>query len=74
MHVRHEQFESGWLGVSIALTDQEVSQLIDRLRELQRGELGHFHVRNDRWEGDLRVADIESSMKGVEEADNMQLE
>jgi hypothetical protein len=74
MLVAHEQFESGWLGLSIALREDEIDQLIERLRSLQALDIAHFHFRRDDFDAIPGVADVEISLRGETEPDNMMLE
>jgi hypothetical protein len=74
MLVTTERFESGWHGISISLRPEEVIALIERLGELNEGFLGHFHIRRNSWSGDPGVADIEISLSGPSDQENMCLE
>ncbi|HMO85940.1 MAG TPA: hypothetical protein PKC18_13585 [Lacipirellulaceae bacterium] len=71
MNVFHETFESGWLGVYVALTREEAAALIDRLHRLIDGRIDHFHFGRDDFASDAGVADIEFSLRGETEPDNM---
>ena len=66
-----EKFDSGWIGVSLSLAPHEIDLLVDRLKALRAGEVGHFHVRQNRWGPSPGVADIEFSL--AEPADNDEL-
>ena len=62
MEAKLEKFDSGWVGLSLALNVSEIEALITRLRNLSSGDIGHFHIRNDDFSADEGVADIEISM------------
>jgi len=66
-----EKFESGWIGIGFALRPDEVDEMIALLTSLKTGKLDHFHLRNDDFSGDEGIADVEFSIKGVGEADNL---
>jgi len=71
MNTKLEKFDSGWIGLSIALGKSEIDLLLRRLNQLQSGEIEHFHFRNDDFESEEGVADIEITTIGKEEHDNM---
>ncbi len=57
MNVTIEDFNTGWFGLEIGLTDSDITTLIDCLTEL-RSTRSHFHARS-RFEGEGGVGDIE---------------
>ncbi len=74
MDTKLKKFDSGWVGLSLALDVAEVEALISKLRELSSGEIGHFHIRNDDLSGEEGVADIEISMSVDVGCENMSIE
>ncbi len=67
-------YGTGWVGVSLALKSEEIDELCRRLRQLQNGEVGHFHLRCDDLEGQEGLADVSISTQGPDELDNMVVE
>lgn len=65
---------TGWVSVSLALEPAEVEVLVRRLEELRSGEVAHFHLRTDDFSPDVGVADVEFSLMGSGERDNMRIE
>ena len=71
MKISHEDFQTGWHGVSMSLSTDEINGLIELLSELNQGSLEHFHIRSLFPENEQSgIADIEISMKGENELDN----
>jgi hypothetical protein len=66
-----DKFESGWIGVSLAVSRQEIELLIQRLKELHSGTIGHFHLRNEDFLSEEGISDIEITTMGAGESDNM---
>lgn len=66
-----EFFDSGWIGVNIALRPDETDRVIERLRGLKGGTVEHFHLRATDCSGERGLADVEISLQGAEEDDNM---
>lgn len=66
-----DRFKSGWLGLSLALRPGEVDSLISLLESLKDGSCGHFHMAAKDYSGSKGIADIEFSLQGEEETDNM---
>jgi len=62
MFARVEKFESGWIGLSLALTKSQIDSLIARLCELKEEKIGHFHIRSDDFSPEIGIADIELSL------------
>ena len=69
-----EEYSSGWCGIFLRFDSKEIDRLIESLRLLQEGEIGHFHlVNNSDFSDERGIADIEISLKEKEEQDNMQV-
>ena len=60
--------------MSFALSENDVDALIERLNALKRGETGHFHFRTSDFSKNEGVADVEFSMIGKMESENMTIE
>jgi len=71
MHANLDKFESGWVGITLSFGAEEIDLLIERLRALKDGKLGHFHFRTDDFSKAHGITDIEISMKGEDDEDNM---
>jgi len=74
MNTKLKKFDSGWIGISLALGEKEIELLLRRLNELKTGEIGHFHLRNEDFGPAEGVADIEITTIGKEELDNMTID
>jgi hypothetical protein len=69
-----EKFNSGWCGIFLRFDSEEIDHLIRMLQLLQVGKLGHFHIENSNdFSGEKGIADIEISLKGKDELDNMRV-
>jgi hypothetical protein len=66
-----ERFESGWIGMYLALRPGEIDTLISWLGSLKQGADRHFHLTATDWSGDPGIADIEIGLQGEDEIDNM---
>jgi hypothetical protein len=65
MNVELELFDSGWVDFSVALRQEEIGLLIDRLNELKVGKIKHFHFyRTGDFEVKNGVADIAKKSNG----------
>ncbi len=73
MDTKLEKFNSGWVGVSIALSEEEIDVLIQKLNQLKNDQVKHFHFRNEDFNSEEGVADIEITMIN-EKDDNMIIE
>ena len=71
MNTKLEKFDSGWVGLSLALRAEEIDLLLRRLNELKSGDIKHFHFRNEDFESQEGVADIEITTIGEDEPSNM---
>jgi len=68
-----EDFKTGWHGLSFAFTGEELDKLIDSLKYLKDNPDGHFHLSSKFLDGDaVGVSDVEFSVQGADETDNMQ--
>ncbi|MEM7279924.1 MAG: hypothetical protein AAF385_17610 [Pseudomonadota bacterium] len=67
-----EDFNTGWYGISLGLTESEIDDFIAVLQEL-KSEKTHFHYRSD-YEGNGGIGDIEVYVREYEEPANMELE
>lgn len=74
MNAKVETFESGWCGISLALAPDEIELLLRRLAELRSGSVNHFHMRTDDFSPDKGVADIEFTILGEGESNNMSID
>ncbi len=52
-----EDFKTGWFGISLGLNNNEIENLIAKLRELKENK-DHFHYRSD-FIGKEGIGDIE---------------
>ena len=71
MRAERESFKSGWISVGIRLRRAEIEPLITALRNLTVDS--HFHLMGN-FEGEEvepGVADIEFSLQGPNERDNL---
>ena len=57
MQAKLINFETGWFGLELGLTDADISALIRRLEKLRESK-GHFHARGI-FEGQGGLGDIE---------------
>ena len=74
MNVTLENFDSGWVGLSIALGRSEIDVLIQRLNDLKSDKLGHFHFRCDDFSAAEGVADIEITTKCDGDVDSLKIQ
>lgn len=74
MNAKVDKFKSGWIGISLAFGDEEIEVLIRRLEALKAKEIAHFHLRNNDFSRNAGIADVEISMRGDAEADNLWIE
>lgn len=71
MKSRLENFKTGWVGVAFSLDTLEVSTLIELLTSLKSGQLEHFHFTATDFSAAEGIVDVEFSLKGEDEEDNM---
>jgi hypothetical protein len=74
MNAKLETFDSGWVGLSLALGNEEIDLLLRRLNELKSGDINHFHLRNEDFESKEGMADIEITTMGKNEQNNMTID
>ena len=68
-----EDFKTGWYGVYLRFSEEEIEKLIESLRSLQNRSSGHFHFEGLDYDGKGGIADVEISLKGKHEQDNMKV-
>ena len=74
MKVEIDKFESGWVGLFIMVKPSEIDLLVSRLIELKSDALDHFHFRTCEYGREPGVADIEISLLGEDQSENMIIE
>ena len=57
-----ETFQSGWLGLRLIVNEEDIDELVHRLRSLKQREIGHFHIRRKDFSGAPNIADVEFSL------------
>jgi hypothetical protein len=57
MLAKLEDFKTGWFGLEVGLTDDDITALIERLTTLRKHK-GHFHARSN-FSGQGGIGDIE---------------
>ncbi len=67
-----EDFGTSYYGVFLGFDPQEIDRLIECLQSLKERQIDHFHMFNLFSSDDKGIADIEISLKGENEKDNMQ--
>jgi hypothetical protein len=70
MRCEIEKLKTGWFQLYLRFRPSELDGLMASLRRLEAG--GHFHAASTDHEGN-GVADIEISLMGADEKDNMKL-
>ena len=73
MYTEIEHFGTGWSGILLCLRNDEIDKLIASLQRLKQGDIGHFHIRSIDNDLDAGIADIEISIAGDSDVDNMRL-
>jgi len=68
---RLENCKSGWVDVSLSLGAAEVAGLIELLNDLKESRLDHFHLTATDFSAVEGIANVEFSLKGEAEEDNM---
>jgi len=71
MYCELETFDSGWSGISFALSQDEIDVRIKRLNDLKTDDNGHFHFYCTQDQGHPGIVDVEISIKGNNDIDNM---
>jgi hypothetical protein len=72
MYAELESWSSGWYGLRLSLRSAEIERLISLLGTLQKDTEQHFHI-SPKYEGEPSLGDIEISVAGPSEPDNMWL-
>ena len=72
MRIYLEDFKTGWYEISLGVKKTEIDNLIDRLHDLKKGDIDHFHITNN-FEGEGGIGDIEIYLKDDKEEDNIKL-
>ena len=70
MHVKTEQWKSGWFGVELGLSSEEIDRLIELLQMLKKEPDQHFHISSD-YKGSTGIGDIMFYLQPANEANNM---
>jgi len=70
MHAKTEQWKSGWFGVELGLSLQDIDRRIELLQMLKKEPDQHFHVSSD-YKGIAGIGDIEFYVQFEDEANNM---
>lgn len=73
MKTEIEAFKSGWIGIALGISEQEIDLLIERLESLRSGRIQHFHLRRDDFSGDPGIADIEISVMGKNSVHDLEI-
>lgn len=66
-----EDFGTGWYGIYLGFSPEEIDRLVVSLQELKNKKTGHFHIFDDHTFENSGIADIEIFLKGKDEKDNM---
>ena len=69
MHVKLEDFKTGWYGINISIRECEIDIFIEQLRMLKANKDQHFHIASN-FEGESGVGDIEFNIQ-EDNVDNM---
>lgn len=62
-----QRFNTGWIGIMLSLSDEDIEKLMENLLLLKRGEICHFHLRRHDFAGGPAIADVEISKMGADE-------
>ncbi len=65
-----KQWQEGWQGISIGLSNEEVDQFILLLQNIKDDNDQHFHISSN-WEGEPGIGDIEIYIKDKSQKSNM---
>ena len=57
MHVEIEDFKTGWYGMSLTLSTEDIDQLIANLNAIKKDKDKHFHIFSN-YEADGGVGDV----------------
>lgn len=72
MHSKLNNWNNGWFGIELAMSREEIAELIEMLRVLQEDSEQHFHISRD-YAGDGGIGDIEISVSLSEQTDNLRI-
>jgi len=72
MFIELENFNTGWVGLKIALKTKDIDTLINNLILLKKEPSQHFHLSSSDFEGENGVSDIEIYIND-DSQENMQL-
>ena len=70
MYVDMEDFETGWYGIGIGISREEIDRLIDLLRMIKSDPEQHFHISSE-YKGQGGVGDIEVYVMDENQEHNM---
>lgn len=66
MKIEVDNYQTGYVGLSIELSELDLKHLILSLQRLQSNELGHVHLRStfaqDCRDGEIQIGDVEISL------------
>ena len=72
MHVKIEDWENGWSGISVGIDPDEIDRFIELLKMIKEDREQHFHLSSD-YKGTGGIGDIEISIRSESEEHNMSL-
>lgn len=72
MNLELISFETGWAGISLVLSIEEIDKFRELLLLLKTGQLNHFHLRRNDWDSGPSIADIEIGIAKPDVPNNMQ--
>ena len=70
MYADIEEFETGWYGIGIGISIQEIDTLIDLLQMIKSDPEQHFHISSE-YKGQGGVGDIEVYVMEENQEHNM---
>ncbi len=70
MHAKLEDWKNGWYGIRLALSPDEIDDLIESLQSIKADPEHHFHLSSD-YKANGGLGDIEVSMKEASQPDNL---
>jgi hypothetical protein len=71
MHGEIENWNNGWYGISLGLSDSEIDRLIALLAKLRNDPEQHFHISSD-YSGNGGLGDIEIYLAEPDGPSNLQ--
>jgi hypothetical protein len=72
MHIKIEDFKTGWFGLELGIKNSEIDSLIDALNMLKQND-NHFHLRSD-FAGTGGVGNVEFYIQNNDEQNNIELD